>query len=877
MWAHYLDWVVDGLFLIALWGVTCCLGGRLAAGQALLIGCSVLSLCAVGLRTILSPTTSGQISIPTLCFLLMSVGLLWLQTCSLEESQLSAWSPGHTPIMQARQHLREHGVPLAPWRTITFDVSETRSSLATLMAYGGLLLACSLRCRCREDALRYLRWIGWWSLAVAGFSLVHYTWSNGKYFWVFQHPFSNPRRYNVGPFTNRNHLAHVLAIGAACWLWVCLRARRDTTGPQSWRGGAWQSARSSQTNLQQTAPRYHPLVGLWLGMALLWGGILLTQSRGGLLAFVVMVGLSLHACWRCAWISSTTVLGGVCSLGAMGLIAATVGQHTLWERLQHVGLGDRREIWWANLELLRRFPWFGTGAGTHGIAHPLVLDHVQANYEFTHADNCYLQLLSECGFVGGTLGLLFLAFLYGSLRHFSSSSDVEQRCLGGVLLAIFWGHLIHAGFDYLWYVPACMLPLILLMGIVLSLDNRETFHSTKNVAPGAAAGGGYVRFLTGFVCLGSLCCAPWMLAQKREALRGEWDRYHYLNLTFIPWEIFPVDDQPETRRALLEQRVQYALQAAYLQPHQGHLQVIAARLLLDWFDQLSLEQEPRLNLVQLADALQHAGFSSHDEQRAWLQRVLGKRLAILYRAQRLALRGLQQCPLEGKACLILMDLAFLDQPNPIRSRALIKYALQVRPYDPQVLVAAGLWAWKQQNLKLAESLWRRAYKYGSPYRQLILKIVLLEKTIDQIRQLFPLEWQDWQQLVAIAQQLGRDELLPDIRRHLGQAAWQAMHTLDDHEMAITAGLTAAEAFGALNEPHIKLQVLREAVQRFPHAEEIRWQLGRELWSQGLRAEAQKHLVWVARRRPTDKTVQRWIREVYHTEHELTHPLAPTTL
>jgi O-antigen ligase len=70
-------------------------------------------------------------------------------------------------------------------------------------------------------------------------------------------------------------------------------------------------------------------------------------------------------------------------------------------------------IWANTFQILRDFPLFGSGLGTFSQIFPMYRSfHIQGFV--THAENDYLQLASEVGFIG--IGLLLILFIFLSFK-----------------------------------------------------------------------------------------------------------------------------------------------------------------------------------------------------------------------------------------------------------------------------------------------------------------------------------------------------------------------------------------------------------------------------------------------------------------------------
>ena len=145
-------------------------------------------------------------------------------------------------------------------------------------------------------------------------------------------------------------------------------------------------------------------------------GLLLTQSRGGVLcavfALLVWMGLTLRA----SYLGGTHGFGRglVLGIGAVALLlgigGAVVATHDeLRDRLATaLGRDIRVSNWQAALDQFRLAPVFGTGAGTHLYLGRL-FRRPDLQFDPIHAHNDYLELLAEYGLVG-TVGMgAFLA------------------------------------------------------------------------------------------------------------------------------------------------------------------------------------------------------------------------------------------------------------------------------------------------------------------------------------------------------------------------------------------------------------------------------------------------------------------------------------
>jgi O-antigen ligase len=148
-----------------------------------------------------------------------------------------------------------------------------------------------------------------------------------------------------------------------------------------------------------------------LGALLLLYGTYLTNSRGAMLAVLVVTGVYV-------WYRRGFVIAGV--LGVIGLAALKL----LSSRMQELDAGEesaagRVDAWYAGLDMFKSNPMFGVGPGNF------------TQYNELTAHNSFVLVLAETGFIGFLVWLAFVGYcfwmLLSVLRHkLDASADVEQ-------------------------------------------------------------------------------------------------------------------------------------------------------------------------------------------------------------------------------------------------------------------------------------------------------------------------------------------------------------------------------------------------------------------------------------------------------------------
>jgi O-antigen ligase len=158
--------------------------------------------------------------------------------------------------------------------------------------------------------------------------------------------------------------------------------------------------------------------------------ILLNAARGVLLAAVPTVMMAPKAIGR---MTSKQVLGLVVA-GAIGVVAVvSVVPETSWTRLStiadEVRYGDlnvRKDIWKAGIEMLRRRPFIGVGAGAYDTSVQSIMGTAWV------AHNTFLSVLVEEGVIGFALFGLMLCSLW--IRNLKV--DPLERRLWMVMLMV---------------------------------------------------------------------------------------------------------------------------------------------------------------------------------------------------------------------------------------------------------------------------------------------------------------------------------------------------------------------------------------------------------------------------------------------------------
>ena len=173
----------------------------------------------------------------------------------------------------------------------------------------------------------------------------------------------------------------------------------------------------------------------------------------------------------------TLVLGGGILVAAVAGLLATGGgagsaAQTVAAARVNLASPDRTGALQAALRLVAQHPLTGTGPGQAELRWKGT-DHGIHLYAYVH--NEYLQLTAELGLVG----LVLLAILLAAMAWLLWRARPTGRASGtwaGVVAATA-AFAIHSGFDFVWHLPAIVLTVTLLVGIVLPAPDTAPAHS----------------------------------------------------------------------------------------------------------------------------------------------------------------------------------------------------------------------------------------------------------------------------------------------------------------------------------------------------------------------------------------------------------------
>lgn len=765
-------------------------GARQAYGQLAL---ALLVLAAFALW-IGGKIARGQIGIPLhrpeFLLPLLAIALSIITWISVPPSLVRDLAPGIDKLLPdwAGRSLGAH----EDWHTFSLTPGLSRDGTFLFVIYALLFWITIDTIRNVDAVYRFFRVLFVAGVGVAALGLLHYLFWNGKFYWVWEIWWVEPERQVRAPFTNRNHFAGFLALTLGPGVAVLMRLIRD------WKKTSYSPAGNSRRHLRFQDINVLLAAG---GLTLILAGIVLAQSRGGLIvglmaAAICIVGVITLPSSRHLSPGKFSFSGkrhpGVTGRGlvasgrllaiALVIVASfgltvTFARQDPFQRTAELLRGDKRldelmndrlRVWKADLEAFKDFPLLGAGPGSHQYVCPAYLEN-PGPFTFTHAENCYVQVLMECGSVGGALLLMALIVLswwsWRAFRHSDGSRSVAMASLAVVVSLL--AALVHATVDFVWYVPAYAATLAVLAGLIRSLAQKKEWEKGRRGEKenGFAAMSSshpprprslsrlpfFIRGIYGSaVELASIALAFVVATRFFQAAQTEyaWNAYYAL---------VRQDEASGGNSTTLDARVWWLKEVCHRGSSDPDHYFRLGLANLECFFERRKQAAGSTGLLQTRKLLQQTKFADDREARDWLQTRYGGDLALLYQARDALNQSLNSCPLMGEAYMHLAKVCFLDNPAPPTPVLYWRQAELVRPFDTEIALQVGLEEWQAGDLDGARLAWRRACGLKPSCRSRLLPFLAARLPAQEIVEFLQLDFEGLKWLTVAELQLGQNE------------------------------------------------------------------------------------------------------------------------
>ncbi len=803
--------------------------------------------------------------------------LVALQLAPLPAEWLQLLAPRNTSLLSLWQDGGDGTSQLGSWQTLTLTPTSTRIALATLLAYVLLFITAAGRMQTRGDIERLLRLVALVAMLMAGFGILQYLTSNGKFFWFYDYPYTTTAKAAKGSFTTRNHFAHFLVLGMGPLLaWIVLLLRRKTKP-------------TKQSTATQPLKAHYLVAALHIGLGIVALAVMLSLSRGGIVAMLVAAVVTVAIYSRRRLLSGSYLYGlAMLGLFVVGLLSLS-DYDRVANRLDDFASGSlaeldnndgRRKIWAANMAAIQTGSLFGSGAGSHREIYPIFLPQSPIN-EYTHAENGYLQIATENGWLG--VGLIAAAVALVSRWCWIAvrkANDTSAFVLAGAITASLAVSFVHSVVDFVWFIPACMSLTILLAAAALRLAQlAETAEVPTSVIAQPWPRARWIGLATA-----ATCAAVWAITTMLgPALAStHWDKFLLVASRTEPSRDQESTEEDSMRNATAEREARARAMIFHLQnvltrdPQfaRAHLRLAAKYLQL--FNQRQQDATNAMSIDQIRDAAIASRFPSSQDLRQWLMQAFGENSRLLYQAHYHTRQALLLCPLQGEGYLYLANLCFLEGRDSTAAEAYMAQALQVRPYDGDVLFETGRQRLLLGQLEQAFAEWQRIFHDRGNHQRKIIRLLAGHLPAMAFLELFepnwstlPLLWdqyrqkgspQDWQALVDYTADQAATLQSPEV-------TYQAAHVR----------YALAEMHRELEHPEHALHYYQQAQRLAPNVFVFRRALGRALLRAQQYEAAQPHLRWCLARRPDNETIRDELIEAKKSRLPQTALAAPGTV
>lgn len=837
------------------------LGGRGAVGEATLI------LLALGLSTgwCLRQTLARQpdwIRSAATPILLAAVALIVVQLIPWPPALLARLSPHLKEILPLWSPPADGTNLLGTWQTLSLEPELTRSCLILVGSFALIFLVAVQRIRSVEDVESLLRLIAIATIVMATFGLVQLLAGNGRFFWFYEDPYSDTRDVVKGSFICRNHFAHFIVLGIGPVLW--------------WLFDALTGSRRSTRNCRSSSPHRESVGGSLAGVLRLVAlavcalTVLLSLSRGGFITLCIATAISVAILYRAEVINRKAILGSAAVAAMLIAIAVPVGYTHVADRLDTIlamqsdtlqGNQGRAGIWRAGFQTIADYSICGTGLGTHREVHKMYMDQVR--FDYTHAENGYIQVALEAGLPGFFLACSALAlYSFWCVGLAQRSQDRRTLLALAAIAPAVAATTVHSLFDFVWYIPGCMVPLVLLAACACRLwqiDRQE--DRTASLRSPAAAPTPRILWMAATVCLLLLATATLPATLSAIPAERSWHRYLVQSRT-------SVGEKDSARIRACQEMLEAASLVVKWQPRHSRAHVRLAALHLELFERLQSEADPPFGVAQIRDAALASQFSSSAALQQWLGRVAGGNLVHLHEAWTHARRAVTLCPLHGTAYLLLAKLSFLEGSRSPGKTAYVAQALKTQPLDGAVQFEAGLESVLAGRMDDAMAHWRISFQSDSESQTRLLESLARQMPAAVFVEQFEPDLAGLRRVAAHYAKLGRKDELPEIRSRLAQALVAAAQSSKGRE---AAGLwrEAGGVYHTMDAEEYHIRCLQQAVVHDPSWFDVRLQLAKILLEDEQWADAEKELLACRRQRPYDQSVQGLLEQVVDQRLRLT--------
>ncbi|MCP4783950.1 MAG: O-antigen ligase family protein [Fuerstiella sp.] len=885
---------VDVLIGALIFGLPFIMGGREAWGHWFLISVAFL----LGATWATYATIRGcRYSVSWFeAFFIAGLAIVAFQVQPQSPDTMQTFSPEYQRLLPTWTETQSTTAETShAWSTLSLTPTESRHGWWIFLAYAVITTILFQRVRDQKDCHQLLQGVAIVGVAMTGFALFQWATSNDRFFWFYEHPYTEPTLHLKGAFTNRNHFAQFLSltIGPLLWWLVSnVKSISDSSNPKLPKTPQRQSrnrSRSKKTGRQVRSASWNnversltiPVLLLLCGVSVVILAVLLSLSRGGMIAAGAATLVALIGLWRGFKVGGAMagllLGGGVLFLSLLSFadqeqVQTKIDQLISTDADEIDSGGNRRAVWAADAKVIQQFPWLGTGVGSHRDVYSMYMENYAdfAMSEMTHAESSFVQVALETGFIGaGCLALALIVLMFRlTVGYFRRNSDACRACTAAVAASAAAG-ILHAVTDFIWYVPAIVVISLVLMVVGLKAASRN--FGTE----AASAGTWFPR--AGWAVTGGLCLLAFIRLQPELQARIAAEKHWYaflrteLEVQFddsdgyadlkegdiVSVEIQPVSfletEEPKynpehaareeaAQLAFVRERIEHLTASLKAAPDQHRVQLVLSEQLLRLFDLMQGHSDNPMPLKMIRDAAV-TNFSDAGERQDWVKIVCEDRIRLIRLSDQLLRDSLKGCPVQGHAYLTLLDTAFATQQSSLGQQKLIDQAMLVRGHDPRVRFVAGREALLNGDKETALQLWESVFHSNQYFRLGILKLVASQLPAEFFIEQFQPNADELLDLLNVYDLLERERDSTVILNQLCEVIPEEAPGIEDEDEREEKMLIAYQAARKLDDLNRAIDILRIVIEDFPLSYKPRYHLGMTLVELERPQEALDHLKW----------------------------------
>ncbi|MGI9457948.1 MAG: O-antigen ligase family protein, partial [Aeoliella sp.] len=556
---------------------------------------------------------------PALLIPVLAAGWLIFQIMPLPSGAIDWLSPRIAELLPLwRSDSASALLGQSGWSTLSVNPHATQTALAMLLCYALIFFVALQRLKTHSDVIVLLLWLGVAAAVMALFGLLQYCTADGLFFWVYEHPFRQTDQFVCGSFINRNHFASFLAMGAAAIAFRIVQGKSETQKTRSKRSRRPQSNATNRLVLVWTV--LLAVVSLALLMSFSRGAAVAAAAGTVVLAVIYWRGKLWGAKQVGCLLMTVVLLGSGLTLYTDDRLTNRLDDLTAGSIEELDRFGGRRMIWNANLHAISDGWLTGAGAGTHRDIYPVYFTESWPKV-FTHAENGYLQIATETGLPGVLLlAAVFVNAILWSVKAWSRSKSSEQLACLGAILAALTVSAIHSFVDFVWYIPATMTVVVLLLAALCRLANIEAPEERMQHAPISRHGRRDLTLGLG----GAAIVMLYILAGPALAARS-WDQYYADSARHEVFQESAFEKLVATGDphclgyggSHLQAKAVSMRKVVNANPHSAGAHLRLAQAYLQGFDVRAGQRDNRMGLAQLQATVASGGFTSAEEVKAW--------------------------------------------------------------------------------------------------------------------------------------------------------------------------------------------------------------------------------------------------------------------